>query len=93
MPSKLPAPSGSFTPQNLSQRQALQPPVLGYGAGTRVQGEGHTAGRRRSPSPAPLPGVTPESLQTNSFQGFVTSLTVLGVMHTSLFAALSFFFF
>ena len=91
MPSKLPAPSGSFTSQNLSQRQALQPPVLGYGAGTRVQGEGHTAGWQRSLSPAPLPGVTPESLQTASRASFI--LTVLGVMHTSLFAALSFFFF
>lgn len=95
---KLLAPSGSFTSQNLSQKQALLPPVLGYGAGTRVQGEevpgqGHTAGRWRSPSQPHCPRVTPESLQTEQPQGFLTILTVLGFMHTSLFVALSFFFF
>ena len=74
-------------------------PGLGYGAGTKGAG-------RRGPRPGSPSWRAEESISSstalrhtrvsgnkNSLRGLVTVLIVLGFMHTSLRAALSFFFF
>lgn len=64
------------------------------GAGRRGPRPGsHSWTVAESVSSPTAPCHTRVSANKNSLQGFLTILTVLGFMHTSLFVALSFFFF